>query len=316
MKFTCNFCNYSTDTKFCYEKHLNTKKHKEKVIITPNDSCTIPNPFLNKSPKNEYLCQYCNCKYTSVSNLARHKISCSEKRNLIDEFTNKITELTIKLDEQHKLLDKNEEIIAILKSENAHLKLTVNNAGSIIKTSVSTMSYVIKNYKEAPVLESINDYSAIRYDQDNVEFVDNLIYETNHNKLHIYIGDFIIKTYKKGNPEQQSIWNSDTSRLTYLIREIIANNKVDWRIDKKGIKTTKYIIDPILEYIDAQIRDYIENFDVDYTNDLAREAERKMMKLKSATDILKNIEDKVLGDEILKYIAPHFYLDKMDNLLY
>ena len=306
MKFICNFCNYSTDVKFCYEKHLIAKKHLEKAYETTNHTNVIPITYLNHTKKSEIHCGYCKNTYSNSSSLARHKKVCESKILLEKEHLSEIDNLK-------KELDYKNDLIIMLKSENAHLKSIVNNAGSIIKTSVSTMAYVIKNYKDAPVLESVKDYSAIHYEQDNTEFVDNLIYEQNHNKLHVYIGDFIIKTYKKEDPAQQSIWNSDTSRLTYLIREIITNNKVDWKIDKKGVKTNKFIIEPILEHIDTQVRDYIQNFDIDYGFDSAKEAERKMMKLKSGTDILKNIEDKILSDEILKYIAPYFYLSKNDE---
>jgi hypothetical protein len=243
-----------------------------------------------------------------------------EKINMEDEFNTKIqeyinqnNELTIKLTEQLKLNDKNEDMIAQLKSENAHLKLLVNNAGAIIKTSVSTMSYVIKNYKDAPALETIKDYSAIHYEKNNDEFVEELVHQHDHQKLSAYIGDFIIKNYKKQDPSKQSIWNSDTNRLTYMIKELLNNKKVDWKIDKKGIKTTKYIIEPILDYIDPLIREYIENFDIDYNLYSSTDAQIKMMKLKSATEILGNIEDRLLCDEILKYIAPHFYLSKNEE---
>lgn len=43
---------------------------------------------------------------------------------------------------------------------------------------------------------------------------------------------------------------------------------------------------------------------------MPHEAENKMFKLKYATDILKSIEDKVLHEDILKYIASHLYINK------
>lgn len=325
----CNICSYSSRDKFNYNKHLNTKKHKEKV--TEISKGTLEEPLRNLCETSEiksrenlniFKCAHCDNCYSTSGSLARHKKVCGNYKT--ENNMNKYYEENQKLRMENQLIkienlnlknlvDEKEDKISILKSEVMHLKSLVNNAGNIIKTSVSTMSYVIKNYKDAPVLESVKDYSAIHYDKDNTEFVNNLIYEYNHNKLNAYIGDFIIKTYKKGDPSKQSIWNSDTNRLTYLIREIISTNKVDWKVDKKGIKTTKFIIEPILEYIDTQIREYVENFDIDYSSGSAKEAERKMMKLKSATDILKNIEDKVLSDEILKYIAPYFYLNKHDD---
>ena len=90
---------------------------------------------------------------------------------------------------------------------------------------------------------------------------------------------------------------------------------MDWKVDKKGIKTSKFIIEPILEYVDSQVREYIENFNIDYGPDSAREAERKMLKLKAGTEIIKSIDDKILNESILKYITPHFYLNKNDNMI-
>jgi len=336
--FKCNTCNYASHDKSNFSKHNNSKKHKEKVQEQQVESrlhlgCiqdkTVNNNSNNNS-NNNYLCIFCDKQYSTAGNLAKHKRTCNDKGILENEYKDKNKQLEIEytmlsnklqhLQELHdkalqyhkEIHDKDSNTIMMLKSENDHHKTLVNNAGSIIKTSVSTMAYVIKNYKDTPVLESIKDYSAIKYEQDNTEFIENLIYEHNHNKLYVYIGDFIIKTYKKDDPSKQSIWNSDTSRLTYLIREIIAHNKVDWKIDKKGIKTTKFIIEPILEYIDEQVRNYVQNFEIDHKCS-AKEAERQMMKLKSGMDILQNIEDNVLSEEILKYITPHFYLTKTED---
>ena len=314
MEFKCEMCNYASHDKFNYKRHEKSKKHIEKVNDIPKLSRNYPETIIKLSNENKFKCAFCNNEFSNSGNLVRHKISCLEKKQLIDEFNCKLDD-QIKINQQKdEIIKQKDESLSILKSEVAHLKLIVNNSGSIVKTSVSTMAYVIKNFSGAPALESVKDYSAIHFEQDNIGFIENLIHESDHNKLHIYFGDFIIKTYKKENPSDQAIWNSDTSRLTYLIREIIENNKVDWKVDKKGIKTTKFIIEPILEYVNQQIRNYVENFDIDYHNDSVRIAENKMMKLKSATEIIQNIEDKVLSDDILKYVAPHFYLNKADEL--
>ena len=48
MQFFCQLCNYSTDVKFCYDKHLLTKKHMKKDGKDPkrsfDDPKTIPKP--------------------------------------------------------------------------------------------------------------------------------------------------------------------------------------------------------------------------------------------------------------------------------
>ena len=40
MNFKCELCSYASRDKFNYEKHLNTKKHKEKV----NENTFCPKP--------------------------------------------------------------------------------------------------------------------------------------------------------------------------------------------------------------------------------------------------------------------------------
>jgi hypothetical protein len=64
-------------------------------------------------------------------------------------------------------------------------------------------------------------------------------------KLIPYLGDIIIKYYKKENPKDQSIWNSDTTRLNYLIRELI-DTELTWTCDKAGLKVNEFIIIPLL----------------------------------------------------------------------
>ena len=71
-----------------------------------------------------------------------------------------------------------------------------------------------------------------------------------------YIGDIIIKNYKKVNSAKQSVWNSDTDRLTYVIRTLLKNNKFQWQLDKKGIDTANHMINPILQYIKTKLEQF------------------------------------------------------------
>lgn len=296
MEFRCTPCNYISNDKFNYHRHLKTKKHLIKCNVSDNE--------YDKEKLHEHICQYCLNKYTTASNLAKHRSICSEKKELIDKINN-----------LSGIVEQKDEIISVLKSENSNLKTMLNGASSLIKTSVSSMAYIFNNYKNAPALESINNCALLNHEQNNTEIIETLIYEYGHNRLSIYIGDFIIKFYKKDDPSQQSIWNSDVNRLTYLLREIIANNKVDWYVDKKGIRTSECIIKPILEYIEEQIKKYLSTFNADCSNLSFKQAEKKMLSFKAVSDILKSIQDKKLHADVLRYMAPYFYLNKNDNLL-
>jgi len=327
--YSCSICNYDTNDKCNFNRHTNSKKHADKKILKSNLK-------INSVLKPELLCNFCNKKYANMGSLEKHTKICGEKVIIEKQHSDQLNILKnahvkelehIKqlyenelqyLKELHEkdtlcqteILKQKDETINVLNTEVNHLKLLINNAGSIIKSSVSALSYAMKHYKDAPALETIKDYSALKYNQSDTEFIENLLVEYKNKLLPTYLGNFIIKIYKKDDPLKQSIWNSDTNRLTYVIKEILNNNKTDWQIDKKGIKTTNYIIVPILTYIEGLLRSYIENFDMTYNLYVPHEAEKKMLKLKYSTDILQSIEDKVLHDDVLKYIASHFFINK------
>lgn len=304
--FKCTCCNYETYDKSNFSKHNNSKKHREKVTHQTNDTNKILNRHTNDTNSTK-KCDYCNETYSTASSLARHKKACSEKHNLEEKYKQQIAELTMEV--KHR-----DDKLEMLQTENTHLKSLVSDAGSIVKSSVSTLQYVVKHYNDAPALTCLKNYAALKYDQNNTDFVEELISHYNHKLLGDYLGDFIVKTYKKEDPAKQSLWNSDTSRLTYLIRDIVTKKKVDWTVDKKGIKTTKYIIEPVLEYVEKLMTAYI---DADACYDMlnVKESKNIMMKIAKAAAIRELIRDKTLAEEILRYISPHFFLEKTaDNI--
>lgn len=305
MKFTCKSCNYSTDVKFAYQKHLQSKRHNKKEHELTN-LLTSTKSLHKVCIERAYICQFCNNNYASASTLSRHKKSCGEKVQMIqDNKYNEIANENIHL----------RELIKQLQNDNSHLKTLINNAGAVIKTSVSALSYVATNYKDAPSLKKLEDYSYLEFDDDDDDFdlVAMVISQHQDGTLYKYLGDIIINAYKKKDPSEQSIWNSDTVRLTYLIRDII-NKKTDWTVDKKGVKTTRYIINPMLKYIKDLLNKYADE------NGLEHYVSESYMKLKKRTDamqavaeIIADITNNILSEQILKFIAPHFYLTKGDN---
>lgn len=341
-KFTCVICNYSTDVKFAFEKHLNSNKHiikSQELKKTKNDSQNIPKLFMKRSSDipeinaNVYECPFCNNTYSSSSNLTRHKKLCSKKEELQNEHNIELKEKdqeiqrlkelyekdTTHLKELHK---KDEVMHKKLEDEVKYLKSMINNAGAVIKTSVSALSYIAENYDGAPVLKKLKDYSYIKEQEvdeddtdDEFDLIGMLIYHDTKETLNEYLGNIIVEAYKKKDPKKQSIWNSDTVRLNYIIRDLI-NKKPDWTVDKKGVKTTKYIIDPLLEYIRDQVTNYVLDNTADKFIHLTEyKLNQHAEKLNNCGQIIASIDNKSLSKSILKYIAPHFYLAKSEQLL-
>lgn len=331
--FNCKSCNYATNDKSNLLKHNKSKKHVEKEKELSNLSLFCPKVVVNLSLEENILkCPYCPNTYTNAPNLSRHKKHCSEKIELENKYTKIIEKkddeleknknkyeqeillLTEKIKYLEELTNKDAKLISNFQLENKNLRTLLNNAGSVVKSSVSTMSYIVRNYNEAPALEKPKDIAALHYDKTPTEFIEKIIREYRNNNMIPYIGNFILKTYKKEDPKKQSLWNSDTARLTYIIREIF-NKNVDWRVDKKGIKTIEVIITPVLNYIADRLEEYCEKSEIGNRSQSTKTVVDKMMNLQNARSIIQLIEDKELEEDILRYMAPHLYLVKDGDLL-
>ena len=342
----------------------------------PDDSSKTPttiNKIIQKTNINleidKYKCDHCYKKYSKSCNLQRHLKTCVAKKHTLletefekykkekdNEIRIILLEEKLKIAESKKqnlenLMENEKKILAkhiddiknqyenhihTLKNENNYQKQLIDSAGGIIKKSMNTLSYLLINHNNAPQLEALPDYSVI---SKNTEFlINDLVHYHKKGTFNKYIGDFIIKQYKKDNPNLQALWSSDIERLNYFIRELINNNgnnnidndniklkltdkktgnstehQFNWVIDKKGIKVRKFIIDPLLKYI--------HDIGVKYLNEKNNEIE--FLEKYDATKILINmqeigiincgIKNKTLACDINKYIAPYFYLNKDTN---
>ena len=69
MSFFCEICNYKTEKKADYNKHINTKKHLKKCNIE-----LLQNVSKNENEKNyNFCCIKCNLNFKSRTTLWRHK---------------------------------------------------------------------------------------------------------------------------------------------------------------------------------------------------------------------------------------------------
>ena len=287
MKYECKSCNYTTANKANFNKHTASNKHKTNVEILA--SISFKASTYVEEIENELNCE-CGSTFAHSSSLSRHKKQCEARR--------KISFL--------------EGQVATLEKINDKLMLNTNTYGSIInKTNInyniSVKNYVQQNYADAPHLKEFRKFSAI--EEPNVELYDTLINAFEKHTLHKYLGNILITAYKKTNPNQQSMWNSDVTRLTYFVKELLNNKKSNWTEDKNAEKTKDYLINPMLVHIRSNLNTYIIN-----TTDLLNA--RKIIDTKGTTNhkmeicnnIISEIDDQKLSTSIIRYITPHFYL--------
>jgi len=316
MKYKCENCNYETGDKSNFNKHMNSKAHAKNVLnVQPVQS--VP-----KLPSSPLQCTGCQKTYSSKSALNRHTLyNCKKNQSDTTELKTEIKELKDKLIQKDIEFVKKEADFKIKMLENQVKELKdLIQSGKVASTTtynISVEKYVQQNYPDAPHLMQLNDYSVIEDDEN--ELVNNLIDKYKDGLLDRYLGDFIISNYKKNDPSDQSIWNSDTTRLTYIIKELFANKKSSWSKDSKGVKTTNYIIDPLLNYI----RDLADKCSDEYYDRIEKEINELShieiidftVKGNTLKNIYKYIIDGKLAEDILKYLAPHFHIKKDNKLI-
>lgn len=299
--FKCILCKYGTDDKSNYNKHVKSKGHVDKV---KQDQLTI-----------KYPCEYCNRIFNKKCNLTRHTLTCQSKGTNVEELKKHYEHIIeirdIELKHAHQKIDELQND----KKDDIKPNITYIN-GDIHLTSVK--NYVQHHYPDAPPLIGLGDYSVITYDEEtnksDDDFISTLVYNYNHKYLSEFLGQFLIKHYKMEDPSRQSVWNSDISRLTYVVKELLANKKTVWNQDCKGVKTKEYIVTPLLDYI----KSYIDKFWVDSLDNhkkLKGTAFAESQNIYNTLYKIKiDIETDVLGNDIIKYIAPYFRTDKNNKI--
>lgn len=346
MKYMCTICNYETMRKSSYNNHCKSNKHNEKVnecnkftqstTVKPqleqfyakknetidvdiNDVISVNSDTENKAKK--YVCTLCNMDFSRKDSFERHLRSCkiAEINMIRQEYETKT-----------KILEKD---VILLNSENKDLRNLVEYFKGILGTTTETLDKSVTAYKLAtqkfpkPILLSSpdnyellihnEDYPKLEdhnYVDDNDKLIDTLTYEYSKKRLPKYIGDFVVRCYKKEGDEikTQSLWNSDTTRLNYIIAVEI-NKENMWNIDKKGTKVKELIIIPTFNKIKPILEDYIKKITVgNKLNNIQNWSDkaREFDKIKYASEIIKEIDEDTLSISVLKYIAPYFYLSK------
>ena len=288
-KYNCVLCDFTTVRKTEYTRHLDTKKHKEKVTQNTIRTYNVPNVY---NTEKVYKCTFCENIYSSSSALARHKKACSEKDKLINNESIKDKEIE-RLQKELLSKDKQVETYEIL------LKSLTS------PQTINYFNFICTTYPNPPALEGKKSYVSL-LEAKTMTLIEVLTMYHNAKTLMNFIGDYIIKLYKKEEPSEQSMWSTDISRLTYIISESCKVKGSTWTYDKKGSKIKKLIIEPALNYIKEQLLKFCRE------NSTATE-EPEFSQLKAALEIIPMINNGTLADEIAKYIAPEFYVNQSDK---
>lgn len=348
QKYFCKICDYVTRRSNNLKKHMLTQKHIiniKKVNKDDNNNDKIQNKNLDDQyckPKHEhdkqglpkslqsdnafkcknkkYICDGCNYEFVFRQSLYNHK-KFNHCKKTLENIGN--DQIVISKEEYNKLKNTAEKLERekdkILDLANKNADVANKNADATIITAKSAnqsmrmITYAIRNFADAPPVKLLEKSDAMKLitHKKNSEFSieEHFVYNYAENLLHKFIGDMIIRSYKKENPEEQSMWATDTSRMSFIVMQILEDTgENEWVNDKSGLKIIKLIIKPVLEEIKHKMIKYI-NMCAKEGNDNDGNLKDCMEKMLNAKKIILEITKETLELEILKYIAPSFGLD-------
>jgi hypothetical protein len=317
MIHICNACNYETYDISHFSRHKKSQKHLAKTRSGSSKE-TQSRPMKDPNTKSQKYdeienednsCMYCDKIFKHKTHLYRHqKYRCKIK------------------DEQEKEASGIEEMklqIKQLIEANLNNSKTVLNNSQTVQKSMSTINYVMQNFKDAPPIGLLKGKKLdgfIEYNGNTDRSIQEIIiHYFEKRKLHQLLGDLIVKEYKKENPENQSVWSSDVSRLTFILMQATKNKNNKWIVDKNGVDLTKLVIQPLVEKVIELLRDFVKECNENIQNidtlnpEIEYETREMLRNMEKANSVIMNIKLKKISMEILKYIAPHFNL-KLDQL--
>jgi len=313
VKHDCDICQYLTTNKSNYNKHIKSKKHKLKLeahvpenyvknmdenkVLHDGNEASKNSEKQRKTRKNAHLCADCGVTFTRSHSLSKHISYC------IKRLTNdKTLELERKLQEKEKQLREQ-------NIEKEYYKELINNYSKLGPKTFNSITYVMNKYENAPHIKKIEPEKIEYFQNINMTKVENMISDYRNDRFVTFIINTIITLHKKENPEDQSIWSTDSSRYNYLIKELLENEDSYWIIDKKGAKSQDYLIEPILRFIRNAIIKYNALAGKALMNEQLPKNRFSIISdtQKYGIDIIRDIDDGLLGADIIRKMAKHFH---------
>ena len=287
QSFICSICDYITNDKKDYKKHLATDKHR--ILINTDE----------KSAKNEkiYNCE-CGKKYKHSQSLYNHKKKCSfkedeeKKCSAIVEKTPEIVDIKINyekiimelinqnkvMQEQQKAMHEHnkamQETIAELipKVGNGNINIVNNN------NNISNINLLNEKCKDAL---NINDFiKMIEVD------VDDLIH-TSKKGLTAGLSNLFLEHYNNLPLLERPLWCVDKKRKKLLIKD------GEWQEDKDQKKTKEAI--KLLGSVQAKNTNKYTKVNPDWF-DSDKKKELYMSIVKQTTDTVDDKLDKILNN--------------------
>ncbi len=218
-KYSCNKCNYFTNNKTKYERHLNTKKHNNIDIN------------INK-------CEICGKKFKYISGLSRHKSRCvneieklrEKNKELVENFNNIVEKISGSINNSVINSNSNNNTVTNCNNKIVNVQLFLNEE---CKEAISIQKFANN------LVVSLDDFNDIKEENIKNVVLDNLkplsitqrpFHCTNEKKKEWYVKDDV-DGWEENNGDK--ILESATISMVTKLGLIMKEESPDWMLDEK-----------------------------------------------------------------------------------
>ena len=197
--YVCEKCDFKTNKKTDYNRHLTTRKHEYRLKETNMEIVEI------KKTNNQYICKNCQKKYKTKSGLWKHEKYCNynKEEQIIESGENKgeLKSLIIKImtdssEKMNFLMNENKELRNQLKEQNQQITELIpkvgNNNNNNLKQKFNINVFLNEKCKDALSMDEFIDKIEISMknllttkEKGQIHGISNIIIE-NMNKLSLY----------------------------------------------------------------------------------------------------------------------------------
>jgi len=291
---------------------------------------------MNKNNELNILkCDLCGLQFSHKSSMYRHKNNFCNKKKDIDDIKKELEDTKIELvntklelsDVTKELNQLKAKLMQTMETEIKYLHETHKNSAHTLDKSMDALTFLMTHRKNAPELKKLTHKNAQELLTNEAKLYTHLLYHNDENTLDQYIGEIILAHIKKENPDDQSVWNSDVSRLTYLIREIV-DESLTWLRDPNGAMFDQKIIVPIINVIRSYLDKCLysknpDNVELNTTTDDDSESDNdsvnseteheKMRRNGRILGTIATLKSKKYKKLLSEYIASRIPLHKSDS---
>lgn len=250
----------------------------------------------------------------SQRELGRANETIDRMDETIDDLKRQIQELTVRNDKMmERLYGTMKDGLDVRKGEMDMKNTQINGAGNLIGNNQKALLTILQNSNNnAPALEYITDNKKMKRQITSSGKGPLGLCLLNHfvdGSLVTFLGDLLVADYNRTDPKEQSVWSTDTTRLTYLIR-IVTENGTIWTTDKTGIHVKNTIIKPFVKMLKVEVEGYYAEVRDQNVSEMRVHMENTIVQLLQEVGYKEGQSGSRLANKINKYISSKLHADE------